>query len=183
LQWEGSGSSIHLTFDDGPHPEITPYVLGLLKHHQQKATFFLIGENAIKYPEVVSQILSDGHSIGNHTQHHLKYHKNPLKAYLKDIDLCDENIPQTSLFRPPYGRIGLKGIRALKNRRIIMWTLLSGDFDTNLNINKAMHHLKKIRSGDIIVFHDSEKALPQLKQILPDFLGYLKDKNVNSAAL
>jgi peptidoglycan/xylan/chitin deacetylase (PgdA/CDA1 family) len=175
---------MHLTFDDGPHPTITPKVLQLLDEFNQKATFFLIGDNVRKYPEVVEQILDAGHSIGNHTYDHRPAQKVSLNHYLRSIEQCDALIPETPLFRPPHGRIGRRQIKRLANRQIIMWTLLSGDFDPNLVRTKALRQLKKhTTTGTIVVFHDSEKAEANLMALLPEYLNHLRQHQFQSIGL
>lgn len=190
-QKEGSEKVVYLTFDDGPHPSITPWVVELLKKYHAKATFFCVGENIQKYPEVCELLLLEGHAIGNHTMHHIKGWKTRLKPYLKDVNDCQclihnlrSNIntlvtPEqmtSKLFRPPYGQIRPLQIRNLKDQGydIIQWSLLSCDYDPKLNINRSLDALRKgTKAGSIAVFHDSRKAENQLKELLPQYLEYL----------
>ncbi len=181
---------LYLTFDDGPDPEVTPYVLDLLAQYDARATFFVVGENALKYPEVLKLTQAKGHTIGNHTQHHLSGWRTGGKHYQHDIAACEMTIAQTlegvhsHLFRPPYGRITPAQIRSLKKEySIIMWSLLSGDFDKTLNLEASKHALSKSRPGEVIVFHDSQKSLPNLKQLLPWFLECFHRKGYKFAAL
>ncbi len=181
---------LFLTFDDGPHPEVTPYVLDLLKRFDAKATFFVVGANVDKHPEVLKLIQSQGHQIGNHSYHHPSGWNTPRETYLRDVSSCQEaltrvlnNIP-SKLFRPPYGRITPGQIRSLKrNHEIVMWSLLSGDFDPNLNIEASRYAMSRAKAGEIIVFHDSEKSLPNLKQLLPWFLECFHRKGYKFATL
>jgi peptidoglycan/xylan/chitin deacetylase (PgdA/CDA1 family) len=181
---EGQGKVIYLTFDDGPHPEITAWVMDELKKHQIKATFFCVGENLKKHTETAKQLLTDGHQIGNHTMHHIKGWKHKNDDYLRDIESCETEIreiheqldiekAQPRLFRPPYGQIKPSQIKLLRNKgyEIIQWSDLSCDYDKHLNCEKSLSALvKNAKPGSIVVFHDSEKAEHQLKQILPSYL-------------
>lgn len=178
-------SSVYLTFDDGPHPEITPKVLSILKENDAKATFFCVGENAEKYPNVIKQILADGHSIGNHTQHHLKGWKTRSKAYFEDVQLCSNSI-DSKLFRPPYGKLTKKQGKLIleKGYSIIMWDVLSYDYNSKYSPKDCFNHVKnQIKPGSIVVFHDSEKAEKNMLYTLPKILSYLKDNKLNSKAL
>ena len=181
---EGQGKVIYLTFDDGPHPEITAWVIDELKKHQIKATFFCVGDNLKKHPETAKQLLTEGHQIGNHTMHHIKGWKHKNVDYLKDIEDCDTEIrkiheqmndekAQPRLFRPPYGQIKPSQIELLREQgyEIIQWSDLSCDYDKRLDCKKSLSALvKNAKPGSIVVFHDSEKAENQLKQILPSYL-------------
>lgn len=174
--------SIFLTFDDGPHPTITPWVLSELRKHGAKATFFCIGKNVEKYPEVYRQILAEGHATGNHTYSHVNGWKTETKAYLEDVRLAAKVI-DSELFRPPYGRIRrrqAKGIRAVikkENAKVVMWDVLSADFDSSIGPETcARMVLECARPGSVVVFHDSEKAFPNLQEALPVVLGELKKR-------
>jgi peptidoglycan/xylan/chitin deacetylase (PgdA/CDA1 family) len=185
--WRGKpgNRNVYLTFDDGPHPEITLWVLDLLEQHEAKATFFILGKNASLFPNLCEHISSKGHTLANHTQNHKKGWQSKLDEYLQDVEECN-NIVNSKLFRPPYGRIKRKQGRKLieKGYEIVMWSLLSRDYDKQLNCRKSLNILKKnTRPGSIVVFHDSEKAAPQLKIILPEYLLFLKEQNYNFAAL
>jgi peptidoglycan/xylan/chitin deacetylase (PgdA/CDA1 family) len=164
---------LYFTFDDGPHPVATPFVLDTLKRYEAKATFFCIGKNVEAHPEIYQRILEEGHAVGNHTQHHLNGWKTKTNDYLEDVATAAKHI-DSSLFRPPYGRIKKQQGRLIaQNTKIIMWSLLSGDFDTSLS---ADYCTKKVRAkagpGSIIVFHDSEKAFRILQHTLPDVLSF-----------
>ncbi len=165
---------LHLTFDDGPIPEITPWVLEILEKHAAKATFFVVGDNVRKHPQVFEKVKSAGHSIGNHTFNHLSGWKTDNKTYFENIEKCQALAP-TPLFRPPYGRMRFSQSRFLKKKyRIVMWDVLSGDFDQKLAPEKCLDNvLKNIQPGSIIVFHDSLKAEKNLRYVLPKILDIL----------
>lgn len=168
---------MYLTFDDGPHPHITPWVLDQLDDFGAKGTFFVVGENAEKYPELIQEISRRGHSIGNHTQHHVKGFGMKDVAYIEEIYLCDKHIPEKRLFRPPYGRINFKSINQLAEYEIVMWDVLSRDYLKRLDTHEAQRRIRnKTVAGSIAVFHDSEKAEKNLKMLLPDYLSFLKDQ-------
>jgi peptidoglycan-N-acetylglucosamine deacetylase len=177
-------SSIYLTFDDGPHPEITPWVLDVLKKYNLKATFFCVGTNAGKYPKIVNRILAEGHSLGNHTYSHLNGWQYTTEEYVQDVLLCRE-VFGTNLFRPPFGKITPMQAYTIKKIgfEIIMWNILSYDYDKRLNINDCKKKLTASSGGDIIVFHDSEKAFPNLKELLPEFCSFLNEKRIPGKAL
>lgn len=177
-------NSVFITFDDGPHPSITPWVLDELDKVNAKATFFVVGENAEAYPEVMSEIVSRGHSIGNHTYRHVKGWGMNAEDYLSEILACEEVIKDERLFRPPYGRINFKAIKLLKNYKIIMWDVLSKDYLPGLKTARALNRIKKnTEKGSIVVFHDSEKAEKNLKFLLPKYLQFLSNKGVNMQKL
>jgi len=169
---------VYLTFDDGPHPAITPWVMTELENVGAKATFFAVGDNAVKYPEVVTAINTRNHQLGNHTQHHIKGWQVLKEEYLHDIALCDKTIAGSKLFRPPYGQINFKSIALLSlDYEIIMWDILTKDYLPRLNTNRAQKRIQKAtRPGSIIVFHDSEKAEKNLKILLPEYLQFLKSE-------
>ena len=172
--------SVFLTFDDGPTPGVTEWVLDTLEKFTAKATFFMVGKNAVNNPGLVKRILTEGHSIGNHTFSHLNGWRTTLPSYTKSALKCGEAVP-SNLFRPPYGRITRAQSRRLGNRyKIIMWDVLSGDFDIELPKQKVVKNvLNNTEPGSIIVFHDSVKAEPRLKYALPRVLNYLKDEGYN----
>jgi peptidoglycan/xylan/chitin deacetylase (PgdA/CDA1 family) len=175
---------VFITFDDGPHPTITPWVLSILKEYEAKASFFVVGENAKKYPLIIDSIIKAGHSIGNHTQRHLKGWSVEAKEYLDDIEECNDYIPQTNLFRPPYGRINNKAIAQLGDYKIVMWDNLSRDYKTGLNKSWSLKRLiKNTVPGSVVVFHDSLKAEENLKFLLPKYLEYLKYNGYKAIAI
>lgn len=177
-------NKIYLTFDDGPHAEITPWVLDQLDLYQAKATFFLIGKQIEAHPELVNEHLKRGHSIGNHTQSHLSGWKTKLDKYLKDVTDCQQQL-DSRLFRPPYGEISREQAKALKHsHEIILWSSLSADFDQNYSADDCFRFAtEKVRSGSIIVFHDSEKAWPRLKDCLPDCLSHYQKMGFKMEAI
>jgi peptidoglycan-N-acetylglucosamine deacetylase len=186
-EWEKKTDkpTVYLTFDDGPHPEITTWVLDILKQFNAKATFFCVGENAQKYPETAQRIRNEGHSIGNHTHNHIKGWNTNDKAYLKNT-LYAAHFTSTQLFRPPYGRITRRQGLMLKSKgyRIIMWSLLSCDYLKNLDKNKSLDSLiKNTKSGSIVVFHDSIKAAPNLKWLLPRYIEAMAKKGMTFHSL
>ena len=180
---------LYLTFDDGPHPEATPFVLDELKKNNALATFFCVGKNVLAYPDIYKRILDEGHAVGNHTQNHLNGWKTPNDVYMKDIAEA-ANYIDSNLFRPPYGKITLfqaKHLRAaMKGResKIIMWDLLSLDFDSSIT-NKQSLEIVVFRSspGSIIVFHDSEKAFQKLNYILPKVLHHFSNQGFKFLSL
>lgn len=181
-----NNNEVYLTFDDGPHPTITPWVLNQLNSINAKATFYCIGNNAIKYPETLQQILLNNHLVANHTFNHLNGFKTPLNIYLQNIKKAQEVLNCAKLFRPPYGRITNTQGRALikLGYKIIMWQVLSADFDNKYTPQKCLAILKKhTKAGAIIVFHDSEKAWPRLKEILPLYFAWLQNKAFKCAVI
>jgi peptidoglycan-N-acetylglucosamine deacetylase len=169
---------LFLTFDDGPHPTITPFVLEQLKRFNAFGTFFCIGKNVSTYPEVYEQIANEGHSVGNHTYNHLNGWKTDDKTYLENIAEAS-SIINSSLFRPPYGRIRSSQAKQIKQAgsKLIMWDVLSGDFDESLSKDKCLNNvIANSKPGSIIVFHDSEKAFPRLEYALPRTLDFFSNK-------
>jgi peptidoglycan/xylan/chitin deacetylase (PgdA/CDA1 family) len=182
LVWDANHTDrcIYLTFDDGPIPIVTPFVLNILKQYNAKATFFCIGDNIRKHPDVFEQVKAGGHAIGNHTYNHLKGWETDDKTYLENF-LATDKLTGTTLFRPPYGRIKRSQVKLLKEARpglqIIMWTVLSGDFDINLKPEKCLNNVvKNTVGGDIVLFHDSLKAFGRLEYTLPRAMEYWSKK-------
>jgi len=185
----GNDKILYLTFDDGPHPEATPFVLKELKKHNALATFFCIGKNVVSYPAIYKQLVNEGHSVGNHTYNHLNGWKTGNDDYLKDIALASNEI-DSDLFRPPYGRItsfearNLKAAMKGKEPKVIMWDVLSGDFDTACTPQQCLSNVIFASApGSIIIFHDSEKAFPRLEYTLPKVLYYFSEKGYLFKAL
>lgn len=175
---------LYLTFDDGPHPTITPQVLEILKKFNAKATFFCIGNNVNKYKETFELIKKEGHSVGNHTFNHERGWKTKTSDYIKSVKEADAFI-QSPLFRPPHGRIKSSQIRAIKNLRIsksqnlkiVAWTVISYDWDKSLSPEDCFNNvIKNSDDGSIIVFHDSEKAVDNMIPALTKVLEYYTDK-------
>lgn len=169
--------TLYLTFDDGPHPEITPKVLQLLRMFNVKATFFCVGSNIKKYPEVFNQILAEGHAVGNHGFDHINALKTDQISYVENIFKAD-TLLNSPIFRPPYGQILRKQIKMLHpDIQVVLWSLLSWDFDKNLNPAECLSKtIKHTRSGDIVVFHDSEKAADRMLYVLPAYLKHCIEK-------
>jgi peptidoglycan/xylan/chitin deacetylase (PgdA/CDA1 family) len=220
--WKGdaTGNRVYLTFDDGPTPEVTQFVLDQLRHYDYKATFFCIGDNVAQHPSIFQQLTDEGHRVGNHTMHHANGWKTATGDYLHEIIEANQLI-QSNLFRPPYGKItaaqakklreathqnfqnnyhsdltkqianptnqtrpnGSRAGRALQKShqqiQIIMWSVITGDFDTAINGNICFKRVKQYtKPGSIIVFHDSEKAFPRLKVGLPKTLAWIKEQGL-----
>ncbi len=190
--WQGSPEQnrIYLTFDDGPVPGVTDFVLDELAKRNQEATFFVVGDNVRKYPELARRISESGHQIGNHTFNHLNGWKTDLKTFLQNIDLCQEILRdqltfEASLFRPPYGLITQAQAKLVKEtHRIIMWSVLSGDYDGKLRSDRVLEKTK-INSlpGKIVLFHDQEKTEKVLRNILPNYLDYVLDQGWSTSTL
>ena len=182
-------NTVYLTFDDGPHPEITPWVLERLAVYQAKATFFTVGANVDRYPGVIAQIMDEGHVIGNHTYHHFNGAKTTNKIYLEEIRKGREALERigvrTTLFRPPYGRMKYEQLKAVrKNNRIVMMDVIGGDFDPKLNGRQvAQNVLKNYRKGSIILLHDSPKAWERLRIALPEILNHLYERGLMMKAI
>ena len=178
LTWRRSVTEkvVYLTFDDGPHQTITPWVINELDKVSAKGTFFVVGENAELYPEVLARLRENNHAVENHTQHHIKGWIHPKEVYLKDIEDCAHILGEKRLFRPPFGQINLKAIEEItKSYEVIMWDVLTKDYWPSLNTKRALARIKRqTRSGSIVVFHDSEKAEQNLKAMLPQYLQFLK---------
>lgn len=208
LTWHKSRSekTVYLTFDDGPIPNVTDFVLNTLKSFGAKATFFCIGDNIVKHPELFERLKNEGHAIGNHTFNHLKGWKTDDKTYVDNFLKC-QALTQTHLFRPPYGRIKKSQIRKIQSEvqswdpevylsknpesathnsklAIVMWDVLSGDFDTTLSPEKCYQNvIDNTRNGAIIVFHDSLKAFDRLQFALPKTIQYLSEKGYQFGTL
>lgn len=167
---------LYLSFDDGPHPGATPFVLDALKEFNAKASFFCIGKNVQQHPEIFQRIIEEGHTVGNHTFNHLNGWKTPDETYIENILKAEELIP-SSLFRPPYGRIrksqASKLWRIKPEMKVIMWSVLSADFDSSIEGEKCFQIVKsKATGGSIIVFHDAEKAFTRMRYCLPKVLSH-----------
>lgn len=185
--WHGSREvkTVYLTFDDGPHPEVTRFVLGQLEHYGFKATFFCIGDCVQRHPEVYKELQAAGHQVGNHTYHHLNSWKTITDDYLNDVEKASDVI-NSKLFRPPYGRIKSQVAKRLRTQdyQIVLWDVLSGDFDQQRTAQSCLKNLKQnTRNGSIIVFHDSEKAYEKLQVILPLYFEFLKSNGFQGAVI
>jgi peptidoglycan/xylan/chitin deacetylase (PgdA/CDA1 family) len=177
-------NKIYLTFDDGPVPVITPWVLDVLKTENVKATFFCVGENVKKNPEIYQRILDENHVVGNHTYNHLNGWYMHSNKYIENVQKCAE-VVTSNLFRPPYGRLKKSQIKNLKSRySIIMWDVLAGDYDKKTSPEKCLDNvISNIRNGSIVVFHDSPKAHKNLEYALPRFIKEAKEKGFEFCCL
>ena len=186
-------NNIYLSFDDGPHPEITSWVLETLSKYQAKATFFCVGENIDKHPNIFKKLIAEGHSFGNHTHNHLKGWNTSTTQYLENVLEAEAVISRFSrnsgdqrLFRPPYGKIKPSQAKRLQllNYKIVMWDALSADFDSKISAEDCFNNvIENCKAGSIVVFHDSEKASEKLKSVLPRVLEYYSEKGFNFKGL
>lgn len=187
LVWSFNTSEkvLYLTFDDGPTPEITPFILKTLKKYNAQATFFCVGENIEKHPSIFQELLNENHSVGNHTYNHLKGWKTNNRFYIENTDRAQQTIEKTvnqskKLFRPPYGKIGFVQSKYLQRKgyKIIMWDVLSGDFDPAISKEQVLRNvLENTVNGSIIVFHDHQKAFKNLEFVLPKLLEHFSKNN------
>jgi len=186
ITWEGpaTGRQVYLTFDDGPTPEVTEWVLDRLDVVGAKATFFCLGSNVDKHPELYQEILQRGHATGNHSHTHKKGFRTSVKHYLADIDRAGGLI-DSRLFRPPYGRILPWQVRRIRQRyTIVMWSVLSVDYDPCVSGRQVVKNvLDNVRPGSVIVFHDSVKASKNLYHALPEVLAFLHREGFGMVAL
>lgn len=169
--------NIYVTFDDGPIPEITPKVLGILDQYDVKATFFCVGDNVRKHPETYNQVLQKGHRVGNHTFNHIKGYNFTTAEYYENVQKASEYI-NSNLFRPPHGQITPWQIKKISpHYKIIMWDFLTFDYDKSITSEKIMKIIrKKTKNGSIVIFHDSLKAEKNILETLPQALKFWKDK-------
>lgn len=175
---------MYLTFDDGPMPGPTEFVLESLDRHHAKATFFCIGDNVKKHPKQYQQIQGQGHAIGNHTFNHLNGWRTQDADYLTNIQKCAEVTERTTLFRPPFGKIRRSQIRRLKDYRIIMWDVLTYDYSAGMSPKRCLSgSMAATRPGSIVVFHDSLKAERNLTAVLPEYLKRLSAQGFEFKAL
>ncbi|MFM8916588.1 MAG: polysaccharide deacetylase family protein [Bacteroidota bacterium] len=173
---KNSDDAVFLTFDDGPHPVLTPFVLDALAKYGAKATFFMLGCNVEKHPELVKRILDEGHAIGNHTYNHLNGWQTNKSSYLKDISQAS-GIIRSNLFRPPYGRIlPSQSKKLMENYKIVMWDVMSYDFHLEISTEKCLSNvLNHVKPGSIVVFHENDKASTNLQYVLPKVLEVLSN--------
>ena len=193
-----SEKKIYLTFDDGPVPEVTPWVLQLLKEENITATFFCVGENVARHPEIYRELLQQGHSAGNHTYNHLDGWSTGTENYIDNIKQCAQLV-HTKLFRPPYGKIKKSQAKVIADNPqllnphspdtspqppIIMWDVLSGDYDINTSPEQCLKNvITHVRNGSIILFHDSVKARERLEYALPRFIAHAKKEGYEFGSL
>ena len=175
---------IYLTFDDGPNPEVTPRVLDILDEFEAKATFFCVGENVMKYPEIFQEVKHRGHAVGNHTFNHVKGTEKTVKEYVDNVGKAHEYI-HSKLFRPPHGRITLSQVNKLKaDFKIIMWDFITYDFDRQVTSTEILNEVKlRSRHGSVVIFHDSLKARKNVLEALPEALRYWKKEGYEVKAL
>ena len=179
---------LFLSFDDGPHPEATPFVLEQLAIYNAQASFFCIGNNVQLYPDIYTALIEANHTVGNHTQHHMNGWKNNTEDYIADIQEATKSIG-SNLFRPPYGRISFAQIKALRSnpslpQEIMMWDVLSGDFDPTITGEQcAQNVIQHAGPGSIVVFHDSAKAMDRLRVALPKVLSHFSQLGYQFKAL
>ena len=180
-----SDKKVYLTFDDGPIPEVTEWVLDLLNTHSIKATFFCVGDNIVKHPEIYKRILTEGHIAGNHTFNHLKGFYTSNSTYFENVEKCSSVQNGELLFRPPYGQLKFSQIRKLsKKYKIILWDVLSYDYSNSVSPEKCLKNvIDYSRPGSIIVFHDSIKAKNNLMYALPRAIEYLTDEGFSFGVL
>jgi len=167
--------AVYLTFDDGPIPEATPFILDTLREYGAKATFFIVGQNAERYPHLLQQIIDEGHRIGNHTYNHMGGAKHTVKTYSENAERAN-NILQTDLFRPPHGWMRLSQYAWLGRKyRIVMWDLVTRDYSRWMTANDVVENVERYaRNGSIITFHDSLRSIDKLRFALPASLRWLK---------
>lgn len=190
--WEipNDSKKVFLTFDDGPTPQVTQWVLSQLQKHNAKATFFCIGNNIEGHPEIFESVLAEGHAIGNHTFNHLNGWQQQNEKYLENVIACAEAINRrtlpTRLFRPPYGKVKRSQAKTLKKLgyEIVMWDILSADFDHSISPQQCLDNvIKNIQSGSVVIFHDSVKGFRNLEYVLPKTLEFLKENGYECAAI
>ncbi len=190
-------ASVYITFDDGPIPEVTPWVLDELKKHNAKATFFCIGENIQKHPGIFRRIILEGHSVGNHTFNHLNGWKTKTSEYVENVEKAGRQMEDSRLFnseivnrqskienhksllRPPYGKITSKQAKILQKKgfKVVMWDILSYDYDATVSEEKCLQNvLENLEPGSVVVFHDSLKAEKNLRYVLPKVLEFIAEK-------
>ena len=175
---------IYLTFDDGPIPEVTPWTLDVLAQFGAKGTFFCVGDNVRKHPEIFARIQREGHSVGNHTYNHLSGWATENVPYFHNVRNCAQLV-NSDLFRPPYGRLKPRQVQFLQRHyRIIMWDVLSGDFDKEISDEQCLQNvIQNARAGSVVVFHDSLKAQRKLQYTLPRVLQYFSERGFTFARL
>jgi peptidoglycan/xylan/chitin deacetylase (PgdA/CDA1 family) len=185
-----AGQKIFLTFDDGPVPGVTDYVLNELIKREMKATFFMVGANVEKSSSLAKEVIFEGNGVGNHTFHHLDGWKTRLEDYLTDVEACNQILEKTlnvksKLFRPPYGTMTGPQAKVIREtHELIMWNVLTGDYDRSLSPDQVLKNtLKHINSGAIVVLHDQEKTRDIIRKVLPDLLDFLADQGFQPAIL
>lgn len=175
---------VYLTFDDGPCPETTPQLLDILDRNGIKATFFCVGDNVRKYPELFAELIRRGHRVGNHTMHHLKGFRTACQTYVADVEMADSLIG-SRLLRPPYGRIRLSQLRRLRSKyTIVFWDVITRDYNRKLSPEFVCGVVRRYaRNGSVIVFHDSQKASKNMLAAIQPSIDYLKTEGYTFALL
>ena len=176
---------VYLTFDDGPVPEATPWVLDLLKEQGVKATFFCVGQNVERHPLIYQRIVDEGHAVGNHTYNHVRAWALGHRPYIENAEKA-QGLIAGKLFRPPHGQLWPWSVKDLKKRfdKIVMWDVLSFDYNRKLASDQVLNNVKQyVRKGSIIVFHDSRKAWPHMHVVLPQAIVWLKEQGYRFAIL
>lgn len=178
------GKTVYLTFDDGPIPEETPWVLDVLDRYGIKATFFMVGDNVRRHPELLEEVRRRGHSVGNHTMHHLQGMKTLTSRYLADVEEA-QTLINTTLFRPPHGLLRWKQSHTIREKyNLIMYDLVTRDYSKKLTAEQVFDKVKRYaRNGSIIVFHDSVKASPRMRAVLPRAIEWLKEQGYDFAPI
>ncbi|WP_339609823.1 polysaccharide deacetylase family protein [uncultured Planktosalinus sp.] len=177
---------VYLTFDDGPIPQVTPWVLDQLKKYNAKATFFCIGNNIQKHPALFAQLKAEGHHVGNHTFNHVNASKTSFNEYMENTKKAEVFFNHPLLFRPPYGKLDTKKAEALleKKYQIVMWDVLSADFDPTITPEKCLNNvIENAKNGSVIIFHDSLKAEKNLRVALPEVLRHFSEKGYTFKAI
>ena len=182
--FKNENNKIYLTFDDGPDPEVTPEVLEILKRYSAKATFFCVGENVKRFPDIYQQIITHGHTVGNHTYNHLKGWRANTQDYIENVKLASDYI-DSNLFRPPYGRIKRSQYKILNRKyTIVFWDILSFDYSKRITKEECTNKvIKNTKSGSIIVFHDAIKMKKNVLYALPKSLEYFNQKGFSTAII
>ena len=185
--WRMNPSSkvVYLTFDDGPIPDCTPQVLDILAQYGVKATFFMVGENVERYPEIAARVRAEGHTIGNHTYHHMRGYKHDTQTYVRDA-LRGAEVLQTTLFRPPHGRMRNNQKKALINQgyTIYLWDVLTHDYNPHYSVDKMLAVVKRYtRNGSILVMHDSLKSKDRMLEALPQIIEWLQSNGYKTGVL
>ena len=169
--------SVYLTFDDGPIPEASPVILDILKHYGIHATFFMVGDNVRKHPELYKRILTEGHQVGNHTHNHISGFRHTLREYSYNVEKANAYI-NSHLFRPPHGWMRLPQYALLSRKfKVVMWDVVTRDYSKWMNANDVVNNVKRYtRNGSIITFHDSLKSIDKLRTALPQSIEWLRDQ-------
>ena len=175
---------VYFTFDDGPIPEVTPWVLDTLRRYDMHGTFFCVGDNVRKHSQIYNRLIEEGHSVGNHSYSHKSGWSTDAEKYLDDVELCGSFV-QSNLYRPPYGRLRRQQAEAIRDQyKIVMWDILSGDFDQNISAEQCYQNvIQNLKPGSIIVFHDNVKSFKTLKEVLPRVIEYCISQGLTSKAL